>query len=128
MALFGAIASPWALAALPVAVLTGLAFAAPIEAWAITVVKDTSFALIFRFGLIPLFLFSGTFFPVSQLPVWIRPLAYITPLWNGVALCRSLSLGTATAGSALVHVGYLAALTVVSIVIGHRTYRRRLWV
>jgi lipooligosaccharide transport system permease protein len=128
MAAFGAITSPWALAALPVAVLTGLAFAAPIEAWAITVVKDTSFALIFRFGLIPLFLFSGTFFPVSQLPVWIRPLAYITPLWHGVALCRSLSLGTATAGSALVHIGYLAALTAVSIAIGHRTYRRRLWV
>src|SRR5262249_12607532 len=127
MAVFGAIASPWALAALPVAVLTGMAFAAPIEAWAITVKKDTSFALIFRFGLIPLFLFSGTFFPVSQLPVWIRPLAYVTPLWNGVALCRSLSLGTATLGSALVHVGYLAALTVVSIAIGHRTYRRRLW-
>ena len=77
--------------------LTGLAFAAPIEAWAITGTKDTSFALMFRFGLIPLFLFSGTFFPVTQLPAWIRPLAYVTPLWHGVALCRALSLGTATA-------------------------------
>ena len=128
MAAFGAVTSPWVLAALPVAVLTGLAFAAPIEAWAITVVKDTSFALVFRFGLIPLFLFSGTFFPVTQLPAWIRPLAYITPLWNGVALCRSLSLGTATLGGALVHVGYLAALAAVSIVVGNRTYRRRLCV
>ncbi len=128
MAAFRAIASPWALAALPVAVLTGLAFAAPIEAWAITVTKDTSFALVFRFGLIPLFLFSGTFFPVSQLPAWIRPLAYVTPLWHGVVLCRSLSLGTASAGSALVHVGYLAALAAVSIAVGNRTYRRRLWI
>ena len=128
MAAFGAIASPWVLAALPVAVLTGLAFAAPIEAWAITVVKDTSFALVFRFGMIPLFLFSGTFFPVTQLPAWIRPLAYITPLWHGVALCRSLSLGTATLGGALVHVGYLAALAAVSIAVGNRTYRRRLCV
>jgi lipooligosaccharide transport system permease protein len=128
MAAFGAITSPWVLAAVPVAVLTGLAFAAPIEAWAITVSKDTSFALVFRFGMIPLFLFSGTFFPVTQLPAWIRPLAYATPLWHGVALCRSLSLGTATLGGALVHVGYLAALAAVSIVVGNRTYRRRLCV
>jgi lipooligosaccharide transport system permease protein len=128
MAVFGAITSPWVLAALPVAVLTGIAFAAPVEAWAITVTKDTSFALVFRFGMIPLFLFSGTFFPVTQLPVWIRPLAYATPLWHGVALCRSLSLGTATLGGALVHVGYLAALAAVSIAVGQRTYRRRLWV
>jgi lipooligosaccharide transport system permease protein len=128
MAAFGAITSPWVLAAVPVAVLTGLAFAAPIEAWAVTVSKDTSFALVFRFGMIPLFLFSGTFFPVTQLPAWIRPLAYATPLWHGVALCRSLSLGTATVGGTLVHVGYLAALAAVSIVVGNRTYRRRLWV
>jgi lipooligosaccharide transport system permease protein len=128
MAAFGAITSPWVLAALPVAVLTGLAFAAPIEAWAITVTKDTSLALVFRFGMIPLFLFSGTFFPVTQLPAWIRPLAYVTPLWHGVALCRSLSLGTATVGGALVHVGYLAALAAVSIAVGNRTYRRRLCV
>jgi lipooligosaccharide transport system permease protein len=128
MAAFGAITSPWVLAALPVAVLTGIAFAAPVEAWAITVTKDTSFALVFRFGMIPLFLFSGTFFPVTQLPAWIRPLAYATPLWHGVALCRSLSLGTATLGGTLVHVGYLAALAAVSITVGQRTYRRRLWV
>jgi lipooligosaccharide transport system permease protein len=128
MAAFGAVTSPWVLAAVPVAVLTGLAFAAPVEAWAITVTKDTSFALIFRFGMIPLFLFSGTFFPVTQLPVWIRPLAYATPLWHGVALCRSLSLGTATLSGALVHVGYLAVLAAVSVAVGNRTYRRRLWV
>jgi lipooligosaccharide transport system permease protein len=128
MAAFGAVASPWALAALPAAVLTGLAFAAPIEAWAITVTKDTSFALIFRFGMIPLFLFSGTFFPVTQLPAWLRPLAYLTPLWHGVALCRSLTLGTASLGGALAHVAYLAALAGVSIAAGNRTYRRRLYV
>ena len=115
MALFGAVASPWALAALPAAVLTGLAFAAPVEAWAITVTTDTSFALIFRFGMIPLFLFSGTFFPITQLPAWLRPLAYATPLWHGVALCRSLSLGTATLGGALGHIAYLLLLTAAGI-------------
>ena len=128
MTAFGAVRSPWVIAALPAAVLTGLAFATPIEAWAITVRKDTSFALIFRFGLIPLFLFSGTFFPVSQLPGWAQPIAYVTPLWHGVVLCRSLSLGTVTPGGALLHVSYLAALAGAGIVAGHRTYRRRLYV
>jgi lipooligosaccharide transport system permease protein len=127
-ALFRAFDSAWILAALPVAVLTGLAFAAPIEAWAITRTKDSSFAVIYRFGMIPLFLFSGIFFPITGLPAWIRPVAYVTPLWHGVALCRALSLGTATLGGALVHVGYLAALAAAGIAAAHRTYRRRLYV
>ena len=128
MAGFGAARSPGVLAALPVAVLTGLAFAAPIEAYAVTRTKDQAFALLFRFGMIPLFLFSGTFFPVSQLPEWIRPVAYATPLWHGVALCRSLSLGTATLGGALGHIAYLLLLTAVGIAAGQRTYVRRLYV
>jgi lipooligosaccharide transport system permease protein len=78
--------------------------------------------------MIPLFLFSGTFFPVSQLPGWLQPLAYATPLWHGVALCRSLSLGTATLGGALIHVGYLAGLTAIGVAAGNRSYRRRLYV
>jgi len=127
MALFGAIRSPWAAVALPAAVLTGLAFGAPIEAYAMTVTKDTSFAMLFRFGIIPLFLFSGTFFPVSQLPAVVRPLAYLTPLWHGVALCRSLSLGTAQPASSALHAGYLVAVTVLGVVAGNRTYRRRLY-
>jgi lipooligosaccharide transport system permease protein len=128
MAIFGAAQSLWVLAALPVAILTGLAFAVPVEAWAIKVTKDTSFAMIFRFGMIPMFLFSGTFFPVSQLPGWAQPIAYATPLWHGVVLCRSLSLGTATVGGALLHVGYLSALVAAGLAAGYRTYRRRLYV
>jgi lipooligosaccharide transport system permease protein len=127
-ALFGAIQSPEAIAALPVAVLTGLAFAAPIEAWTITRTKDTSLTVVYRFGLIPLFLFSGTFFPITQLPGWIQPIAYITPLWHGVALCRGLSLGTATWTGALLHAGYLVLVLAAGIWAGNRTYGRRLYV
>jgi lipooligosaccharide transport system permease protein len=127
-AALGGVHSRWALAALPVAVLTGLAFAAPIEAWAVTRTKDTSFAVIYRFGMIPLFLFSGTFFPITQLPGWLRPLAYITPLWHGVSLCRALSLGIAHPGGASVHVAYLTAVTMAGVLAGNRTYRRRLYV
>ena len=126
MTAFGAARSPAVIAALPAAVLTGLAFAAPVEAWAITRNKDSGFAVVYRFVLIPLFLFSGTFFPVTQLPAWIRPVAYLTPLWHGVALCRGISLGTLTAGSAILHVGYLTAFVAAGLLAGQRTYRRRL--
>ena len=128
MTAFGAVRSAWVIAALPVCVLTGLAFAAPIEAFAITQDKDTTFSLLYRFGLIPLFLFSGTFFPVTQLPGWLQPVAYATPLWHGVALCRSLSLGTADVGGSLIHVAYLALFAVAGLLAGQHFYRRRLYV
>ena len=75
-AAFGSVHSPWAVAALPAAVLCGLAFAAPVAAWAITVSRDTAFNYALRFGMTPLMLFSGTFFPLSQLPGWLRVVAY----------------------------------------------------
>jgi lipooligosaccharide transport system permease protein len=116
------------IAALPVAVLTGLAFATPIEAWAVTRTRDTSFTMIFRFFMIPLFLFSGTFFPITQLPAWLRPVAYLTPLWHGVSLCRALNLGTADLGQVAIDVGYLAVVAAAGLLAGNRCYRRRLYV
>jgi len=126
---FGATRSAWVALAWPVAVLTGLAFAAPIAAWAVLVKHEPTFVYLFRFGMMPLMLFSGTFFPLSQLPGWLRPVAYATPLWHGVALCRALSLGTGTdLLEALGHVAYLAGLAAIGIWAGGRTYRRRLYV
>src|SRR5205823_4631987 len=87
LAAFGAAKSPEAVFLLPAATLTGLAFAAPIAAYAVTLERDQGLIAIFRFGVIPMFLFSGTFFPVSQLPAVLRPVAYFTPLWHGVDLC-----------------------------------------
>jgi lipooligosaccharide transport system permease protein len=111
---------------LPAAVLTGLAFAAPVTAYAASQDRDYAFSLLYRFGLIPLFLFSGTFFPVSQLPAGLRPVAYVTPLWHGVALCRDLALGRGSAVALLGHAGYLLALMVIGAAVGLRTFRRRL--
>jgi len=128
MAAFGVIRSPWAALLLPAAVLTGAAFAAPMAAWAVTLDKETPFAAVFRLGAVPMMLFSGTFFPVTSLPGWLQPLAYATPLWHGVALCRSLSLGTVAAGSAAIHVCYLVVLTGAGLWAGAITYRRRLYV
>jgi lipooligosaccharide transport system permease protein len=128
MAAFGLIRSPWAVLLLPASMLTGLTFATPCAAWAVTLDNQTPMNYPIRFGAVPLMLFSGTFFPIGQLPGWIRPVAYATPLWHGVALCRALSLGTTDAGSAAINVGYLAAMAAIGLMLGGRAYRRRLYV
>jgi lipooligosaccharide transport system permease protein len=128
MAAFQLIRSWWAVLLVPASVLLGLAFTAPVAAWAVTLQTHNPMNYVIRFGSIPLMLFSGTFFPLSRLPGWLQPVAYATPLWHGVALCRSLSLGTVTAGSAAIHVGYLAAMTAIGLWVGAGTYRRRLYV
>jgi lipooligosaccharide transport system permease protein len=128
IAAFGLVRSAWGALLLPAAVLTGIAFATPCAAWAVTLDHDTQMNYPVRFGAVPLMLFSGTFFPVTQLPAWVRPLAYATPLWHGAALCRGLSLGDLGAGAAAVHVGYLVALAAAGLWWGGRTYRKRLYV
>ncbi len=126
--LFGAIRSPLAILAVPVATLTGLAFATPITAFAATQKTMNKFSYLFRFGITPLFLFSGTFFPIEQLPAVIQPLAWITPLYHGVALCRSLALGTVGSDPALalVHLAVLAAFTIAGLVVSLVTFEQRL--
>jgi lipooligosaccharide transport system permease protein len=126
MAAFGTVLSPLAILAVPVGVLTGLAFAAPIAAFAAAQQNDTGFSTIYRFGLIPLFLFSGTFFPISQLPGWLQPIAQATPLYHGVALCRALVLGHVEVTAAVAHLAYLVALSAIGFAVAQRTYRRRL--
>ncbi len=95
-----------ALAVLP-ATLVGVAVAAPMAAFAARLEDDTGLATMFRFGVVPLFLFSGTFFPISQFPEYIRPLAYVTPLWHGVELTRAAAIGLETHFPWWVNVGYL---------------------
>ena len=126
MAAFGTVLSFWVLVAIPAAVLTGLAFSAPIAAFAATQETDTAFSTIYRLVLIPLFLFSGTFFPVSQLPQWLQYLAYATPLYQGVALCRDLTLGQVHPLADLLHAAYLAALAGAGLLAALHSYRRRL--
>ena len=126
MLLFGATHGLQAFLAVPSAVLTGLAFTTPIVAYSATQKDATGFNALFRFGVIPLFLFSGTFFPIAQLPAILQPLAVITPLWHGVDLCRTLALGTADAAGVLVHVAYLGTMAAVGLALANRAFRRRL--
>lgn len=112
--------------ALLAAVLTGAAFAAPIAAWSVTQESDSGMSILFRLFITPMFLFSGTFFPVEQLPTALRAVAYVTPLWHGAELCRGLVLGGVTPLGALGHVAYLGAWTVVGLAAGRRAYAKRL--
>ena len=128
IAAFGAAISPLIVLAIQVAVLTGLAFAAPIMAFCATQKTPDRFNAVFRFGITPLFLFSGTFFPLSNLPEVIRPIAWLSPLWHGVELSRGLAFGTIgqEPGLAAIHVLVLVAIVVVGSVWAFRTVERRL--
>jgi lipooligosaccharide transport system permease protein len=126
MAAFGVVYSPWAILALPAGVLTGMAFAAPVAAFAATLDTDAAFSTLYRFAIIPLFLFSGTFFPISQLPLLLQFVAYVTPLYHGVALCRDLTLGQVHAWADVGHALYLGAWTGVGYALARRTFAARL--
>jgi len=123
---FGGLKSPLGVLGLPIALLVGMAVAAPVAAYATKLENDAGFAMIFRFGVVPAFLFSGAFFPVSQLPNWIEWLAYVSPLWHGVELSRDLSLGTVDPWMALLNVGYLLAWFLVGTLLAVRGFTRKL--
>jgi lipooligosaccharide transport system permease protein len=125
MLLFGTIHSALALLAIVAAVLTGLAFAAPILAWTATRRTDQSFALIGRFVITPLFLLGGVFFPLHQLPQALQALAWLTPLAHGVALARSVSLGV-LAPSTGIHLAVLLLYAASGIAAARITLQRRL--
>jgi len=124
--LFGGLKSPLGVLGLPVSLLVGMAVAAPVAAFATMLENDSGFAMVFRFGLVPAFLFSGAFFPVSQLPDWIEWLAYVSPLWHGVDLSRRLSLGTVDPWLASVNVVYLLAWATIGTVLAVRGFKKRL--
>ena len=126
MAAFGTIFSFWAVLALPVAVLTGMAFGAPMAAFAATLDKDSGFSTLYRFVIIPLFLFSGIFFPISHLPLVLQVVAYISPLFHGVSLCRDLTLGTVHPWPDLGHAAYLCLWVGVGYAVGRHTFAKRL--
>lgn len=124
--LFDDTRGPGLVAAIPFGALTGLAFAMPIAAWSSTREREASFPSIQRFVIMPLFLFGGAFYPISQLPDWLQPVAKATPLWHGVELCRAAVHGDLELGAAAVHVAVLLAFAAVGWVVCRQTYARRL--
>jgi lipooligosaccharide transport system permease protein len=126
MTAFGIPRSPLVIMAVPTMVLTGLACAAPIMAYAATRKNTSTFNVLFRFVITPLFLFSGVFFPLSRLPASLARAAWFTPLFHGVELVRGFTLD-AIPSAWPIHVAYLTALLAAGIVMAERNFRRRLY-
>jgi lipooligosaccharide transport system permease protein len=125
-AVVGAVPSVEGVLAVPAAVLVGLAFAAPVFAFTTYLHSDVGFTILFRLVMIPLFLFSGTFFPIAQLPVVLRLIARVTPLWHGVQLARDATLGRLALGPDLAHAAYLVLWVAVGTALAVHGLRRRM--
>jgi len=118
MALFGLVESWWALLALPTTVLIGAAFASVGLAGSSYMRSFLDFDFV-NLAVTPMFLFSATFFPLSEYPGWLAAGVQATPLYQGVALCRALTTGEVHPGL-LVHVAYLAAMVAVGVTVAGR--------
>ena len=125
MAAFGVFASPLAVLALPVVVLVGLSCAGIVFAYTATLETDEAYTWIFRLVVTPLFLLSGTFFPITELPAWGRAIAHATPLFHGVELVRQLTIYSVDASAAW-HLLYLLGLLGVGVFYGVRNLEKRL--
>jgi lipooligosaccharide transport system permease protein len=126
LTLFGIPRSPLAVMAIPFAVLTGLAFSSCLIAFTATQKNDVGFSAIFRFVINPLFLFSGTFFPLTQLPEVGRAVAWATPLFHGVELIRGSVLNTLDPVTAALHVAYLVVMLGIGAWLAERTLTKRM--
>ena len=126
IAMFGAVLSWWGVLLPLVAVLTGLAFVTPLMAYSLTVDSDTSFTMIYRFLIVPMFLFSATFYPVSVYPPQLRWIVQLMPLYHGVALARFCAYGTGRPLAIAFHVAVLGSLLVGGFYFARRNMRRRL--
>lgn len=126
LAILRLVAPLQALAAIPPAVLTGTAVGVCMCAVAVGAKTDFAISGTFRFVVTPLFIVSGTFFPIDQLPALARPLAALSPLWHGVELLRLAALGIPSALPATVHVVVLLVWTMVGGAASLHLIRRRL--
>lgn len=126
LAVLGLVPATRAWAVVPPSVLTGVAVGVCMFAVAAAATQDWTIGYVFRFVITPLFILSGTFFPVSQLPAFARPLAIASPLWHGIELVRLAALGLPTAYPWPLHVGILLAVTAAGSVMSIRLLSRRL--
>jgi lipooligosaccharide transport system permease protein len=123
---FGVLASWWALTLPLLGALMTVAIAAPLVAYAATCEEDTSFAYIYRFAVVPMTLFSATFYPLSAYPSGLQPIVQLMPLYHGVALTRSAAFGQGSLGPIVAHLAVLFAMVLAGLWWGQRTLTRRL--
>jgi lipooligosaccharide transport system permease protein len=128
MLIFGAVPSSLGVLDIFVATFTGLSVGLAIMSFTSTITEDKGqMAIIQRFIIVPLFLFSGTFFPLSTLPVYLQWIGWISPLWHGTELGRDLTYGQVEpAWLVILHVAYPLALGIWAWKSTQRTVTRRL--
>lgn len=124
-ALLGATPSWWTPVALVAPVLLAATTSAVLAAFAVTRDDDASMSLVMRVGVIPLFLFSGTFFPVDQLPDAVEGAVWLSPLWHAVEAARDLTTDAPDLGT-IVHLVVLVAVLAAALPLGVRSFTRRL--
>lgn len=127
----GAMSGWGVLGAFVAAVLGGLAFAMPVYCYSCVVRSEQGYNMLSRFVIMPLFLFSGTFFPISQLPGWLQVLGWLSPLTHAGMLTRALGLGPGSplwldGASLLLHTGYLVLWAVGGYLLAVWALRRRM--
>ncbi|WP_104127382.1 ABC transporter permease [Cryobacterium sp. Y57] len=128
MLVFSAVPGRFGFVAAPVALLTGLAFGVLVMAYTATLKDDTGqLVMVERFVVLPMTLFSGTFFPLDVLPPYLQWIGWISPLWHGTELSRVFAYGLPEPiWLSLVHVLYLAALLAIGWIWARRLATRRL--
>ena len=126
LVVFGIVRTPLAILAIPFAMLIGTAFAACLIAFTATQKNDVGFSAIFRFVINPLFLFSGTFFPLTNLPEPLRAVAWATPLFHGVELVRGSILNQLNPATAPLHLAYLLIMFAVGAWFAERMLTKRM--
>ena len=128
VALFGASPGEWGWVSILIATLAGLSFGLPLMAYAATIKEDRGqFAMVMRFIVMPLFLFSGTFFPLDTLPLGVRWIGWISPIWHGTELGRVVSYGyEEEPWLTIVHVVFLLVLAAAGWVLTKRQFAKRM--
>lgn len=127
LALFTETRSWGLIPAVLIAVWVGLAFAMPIMAFSINTEVDGAFAAVQRFVVIPLFLFGGAFYPLSQLPEAVAWVARATPLWHGVVAARQFTQGSVVWAAVAGHLAFVGAWFTLGTAVAARRMRRKLY-
>lgn len=128
MLLFGVLEAPRAWLAIFTAVMAGAAFGAMMQALAGMLENENIFFTVLnRFVIMPLFLFSGTFYPLTNMPIYLQWIGWISPLWHATELGRWLTYGHEISTQMLyVHFVFLNSLLLIGVVASRRIFTRRL--
>ncbi|MFM2126684.1 MAG: hypothetical protein RL287_162, partial [Actinomycetota bacterium] len=126
--LFGALDSPRSWLAIPTAILAGAGFGALMLGFASFIENEDLFmTIINRMVIMPMFLFSGTFYPLTNMPIYIQPIGWISPLWHATELGRFLTYDyPISLTMAIIHIGVMLVLLVTGLLWAFRNFERRL--